>query len=109
MKVSELFSGFLEAEDLPEDKDITVTIESVRQPTAKDKGKDGKQMDKPIVQLAKVQKEWVLNKTNAKLIRRLYGNETDAWQGKPVTLYRTTCNAFGDPNTPCIRVRGKKL
>jgi hypothetical protein len=109
MKVSELFSGYLEAEDLPDDRDVTVTIESVRAPGKDDKGKDGRVMDKPIVKLTKVKKEWVLNKTNARTIRRMHGNETEAWHGKEVTIYRTTCAAFGDANTPCIRVRGNKL
>jgi hypothetical protein len=31
------------------------------------------------------------------------------WIGKEIQVYRTTCNAFGDKNCPCIRVRGKKL
>lgn len=109
MKVSEIFDGFLEAEDLPENKDVPVTIENVRQPCKDDKGKDGRLMDKPIVKLAKVKKEWVLNKTNARAIRRQYGNETDDWIGKQIIIHRTTCAAFGDPNTPCIRVRGKQL
>ena len=104
MKVSEAYSGFLEAEDIPEGKDIPVTIEAVRLPTNKDKGLDGKVMDKPIVKLAKVKKEWVLNKTNARLIRRQYGNETDSWAGKKIEIYRTTCNAFGK-TVACIRVR----
>jgi hypothetical protein len=110
MKVSEAFGGFLEAEDLPDGKDITVTIEAVREPGPDDKGQDGKQLDKPIIRLAKVQKEWVLNKTNAKAIRRIHGeNEMLNWIGKQVVLYRTTCSAFGDKNRPCIRVRGKSL
>ena len=110
MKVSESFGGFLEAEDLPENKDVTVTIESVREPGKDDKGQDGKPLDKPIIRLAKVKKEWVMNKTNSKVIRRLFGeNEMTNWIGKKVTLYRTTCNAFGDKNRPCIRVRGEAL
>lgn len=109
MKVSELFSGFLEAEDLPDGRDIEVTIESVRLPGKDDKGRDGRLLDKPIVRLAKVKKEWVLNKTNARAIRRLYGNETENWHGQPITVYRTTCAAFGDANTPCIRVRTASL
>lgn len=109
MKVSDAFPGFLEAEDLPEDKDVTVTIEGIRPSTKSDLGKDGRKLDNPIAKLKGVKKEWVLNKTNARSIRRLYGNEMDAWAGQKVTLYRTTCKAFGDPNTPCIRVRGRKL
>ncbi len=110
MKVSEAFGGFLEAEDIPDGKDIPVTIESVREPGKDDKGQDGKQLDKPIVKLAKVQKEWVMNKTNAKTIRRITGeNDMSKWAGQSITIYRTTCNAFGEKNRPCIRVRGGKL
>jgi hypothetical protein len=110
MKVSEAFGGFLEAEDLPDGKDITVTIESVRESGSNDKGTDGKQIDKPIVKLKGVKKELILNKTNARAIRRIYGeNEMDNWAGKQITIYRTTCPAFGDKNKPCIRVKGKQL
>ncbi len=109
MRVSEVFDGFLEAEDLEEGQDIPVTIQAVRQPGKDDKGLDGRVIDKPIIQLKGAKKEWVLNKTNARHIRRLYGNEMDEWAGKQITIFRTTCNAFGDPNTPCIRVRGLKL
>lgn len=105
MKVSESFPGFLEAEDLPEDRDIAITIEGVRMSTKNDKGKDGRPMDKPIVKIQGKSKEWVLNKTNARIIRRLYGNEMDNWEGQKITIHRTTCNAFGDPHTPCIRVK----
>jgi hypothetical protein len=57
MKVSEAFGGFLEAEDLPDGKDITVTIESVRESGSNDKGTDGKPIDKPILKLKGVKKE----------------------------------------------------
>ena len=108
MKVSEAFGGFLEAEDLPEGKDIPVTILGVRQSTKDDKGSDGKPIDKPLVQIQNVKKEWVLNKTCARVIRRLYGNDMSEWAGKKVTLHRDVCNAFGKRNVPCIRVRGKQ-
>ena len=45
MKVSEVFGGFLEAEDLPEGKDVPVTIGAVRESTQDDKGSDGKPID----------------------------------------------------------------
>ena len=104
MKVSDSFTGFIEAEDLPEGQDIKVIIEGVRKATAKDKGQDGKPLDKPIASIKGKEKQWVLNKTNAKTIRRIYGNEMDAWTGKEITIYRTTCNAFGK-TVACIRVR----
>jgi len=106
MKVSDVYGGFLEAEDLPEHKNIKLTIEGVRETNTKDKGKDGRAIeDQAIIKFSKAKKEWVLNKTNAKSIRRLYGNDMTAWVGQMVTIYRTTCNAFGNPKTPCIRVK----
>lgn len=102
--VSDSFPGFLEAGDL-DGKEVTLTISYVRQPEGGDKGKDGRDIDKPIVKFEKARKEWVLNKTCARTIRELYGNAYEAWEGKQVTLYPTTCNAFGDPHTPCIRVK----
>ena len=104
MKVSEAFAGFLEAEDLPQNKDIKVVIRSVRESTNKDKGQDGKNLDKPIVAIEGAKKEWVLNKTNAKTIRRAYGNDMSKWAGMSITIYRTTCNAFGK-TVACVRVR----
>jgi hypothetical protein len=56
-----------------------------------------------------VKKEMVLNKTNARTIRRHHGNEMDEWSGKKITLFRSTCDAFGKKNVPCIRVKGKTL
>lgn len=104
--VSEIFpSKYLEAADL-DGKEFCVVIESVEERHQGD-GKDGKKFVKPLVKFRKAKKGLVLNKTNAKIIRdRLcYGNEMQDWVGKPITLYPTTCNAFGEKDTPCIRVR----
>ena len=109
MKVSEVFGGFLEAEDLPQGKDVSVTILAVRESTADDKGSDGKPLNKPLVKIKGAKKEWVLNKTCARTIRRLYGNDMEQWAGKNISIYRDVCNAFGKRNVPCIRVRGKQL
>lgn len=50
------------------------------------------------------QKVLVLNKTNAISISGLHGTETDEWKGKKVTLYATTCMAFGS-RQDCVRVK----
>jgi len=104
MKISDVYEGFLEAEDIPANKNVPVKIVSVRQPSTKDKGLDGNKIDKPIVKLNNVKKEWVLNKTNARIIRRKLGNETEGWAGQEILIYRTTCKAFGK-TVPCIRVK----
>jgi len=109
MKVSDAFSGFLEAEDLPSNKEVEVEIESVRIGTRKDLGRDGRPIENPLMQIVGVKKEMVLNKTNARTIRRHHGNEMDDWPGKKITLFRSTCDAFGKKNVPCIRVKGKTL
>ena len=101
--VSGSFPGFLEAGDL-DGKDVTLKMKVVRQPGPNDKGLDGKPIDKPIVVFENARKEWVLNKTNARTIRLLYGDQFGEWKGKAVTIYPTTCPAFGE-TVACIRVR----
>tara|TARA_R100000734_G_C3310234_1_gene101012 strand:+ start:150 stop:512 length:363 start_codon:yes stop_codon:yes gene_type:complete len=101
--VSGSFPGFLEAGDL-DGNDITLAIKVVRESGPDDKGQDGKPLEKPIVVFANARKEWVLNITNARTIRTLYGDKYEKWKGKKVTLYPTTCRAFGETKA-CIRVR----
>lgn len=51
--------------------------------------------------------KFVLNKTNAQTIAKVLGSpETDDWRGKRITLYPTTCQAFGE-TVDCVRVRDK--
>ena len=82
-------------------RDVTVTIESVRA----EKISNGKSTDKrPVVKLRGTEKEFLVNKTNAKTIASLYGPNTDAWSGKPITLYPTQAS-FGGQLVDAIRVR----
>lgn len=53
------------------------------------------------------EKRLVLNKTNAVSIASMHGRDTDFWIGKKITLYATTCRAFGK-EVDCIRVKEKK-
>lgn len=101
---------FLAAPDL-HGKDVTVTIARVEVETLT--REDGKE-DRPVVHFVemqkrprKEQKRWVLNKTNAKAIAKLYGPETERWRDKQVTLFPSTCKAFGEV-VECIRVRPKR-
>lgn len=104
--VSRSFPGFLEAGDL-DGKEITVTIKTVREPGGQDKGQNGEPLkDKAIVIFEKAKKEWILNKTNARTIRSLYGDKYEGWKGKKVILFPTSCRAFGE-TVACIRVRCK--
>lgn len=105
MKVSDT-ATYLETEAL-EGKDWTLTIESVRRPGEKDLGTDGRKLsDKSVIIRYKgASKEHVACRTVQKQIRALYGNDMTAWSGKKIVLFPTTCPAFGNPKTPCIRVR----
>ena len=108
MKVSDT-SIYLEAAAITQD--TQVTIAGTRKPSSDEKGLDGRPFNPTcvIISYEKGTKEHVACRTVQKQIRALHGNDMKDWQGKQITLYPTTCKAFGDPKTPCIRVRGKQL
>lgn len=87
-------SKYLKAADL-RGKRVPVVIESI-DPRGSLKGKNGKDDTKPIVTLKGKDKEWVLNKTNATTLAKIYGNEVTAWLGKVVVLYGTRIQAGGE-------------
>lgn len=95
---------YLGSWDLPEDRDITVTIEGVKGGELTAVG--GKKNKKPIVSFVGKEKKFVCNVTNAKTISALYGNHVEKWAGKKITLYVGTTR---DPSTggdiACIRIR----
>ncbi len=85
-------------------KDVTATISDVK--AAKVKDSEGKEQKKPIIWFreSKDKRGLVLCKTNGRTIAALYGNETNEWIGKRITLFATTCEAFGK-TVECIRIR----
>lgn len=65
----------------------------------------GKKVDrKPIIRMRGKKKGFALNKTNAKTIAQLYGNDTTQWIGQAITIYPTT-TMFGSDKVDCIRVK----
>lgn len=68
-------------------------------------GKDAE--DKPVVHFHEDIGALVLNKTNASLITKLYGAETDSWAGKQIVLYSTPVQ-FGADMVDAVRVRAPK-
>lgn len=84
-----------------EGKDVTVRIVRVAAETLKNKSGENK---KPVVYFEGTDKGFALNKTNAKVIAAMYGNDTAAWIGKLITLYATQVS-FGPETTDAIRVR----
>jgi len=105
---------YLGAPDL-RGKDVALTIARVVRETLRTQ--DGDEI-KPIIYFKEMEerhakdpselnRKLVLNKTNATTIMGQLGNETDDWIGQKITLFATTCQAFGQ-TVDCIRVRGKK-
>jgi len=75
-------SDFLKVEDL-QGKNVTVTIASAK---IDEIGQGQNRERKIIVSLAGKTKKLVCNKTNAKVIAGLYGEEITAWAGQRITL-----------------------
>jgi hypothetical protein len=101
-----LYPGkYLKAADL-RGKDVTVTISDI-EPRHELQSTNGKKEKKPVVHMAGKEKLWIMNKTNAKTIAGIYGNEVTAWIGNRVILFPTTVQAGGQTHD-CIRVRSNK-
>ncbi|TAK10606.1 MAG: hypothetical protein EPO32_14850 [Anaerolineae bacterium] len=83
-------------------RDVTVTIDRVTAGTLV--GEGGRKSKKPVCYFVGKDKPLALNSTNCKTIAALYGNETDAWKGKRITLYPTVTQ-FGGEERECIRIR----
>lgn len=97
MRISSAFpSDFLKAADL-QGREPTVYIDHVE---FKDIGGD----HKPVVYFQGKDKGLVLNKTNATNISTLYGDETEDWRGKAVTLFSTYVD-FQGRSVEAIRVK----
>lgn len=102
VKISQVFpSKFVAAADL-NGKTVTLTIMGVT--LEKMVTHDQKKVEKPVVWFERATKGFVLNLTNAKIIAALYGDETDEWGSKRISIYPTQVRAFGKMQD-AIRVR----
>lgn len=98
MKISNAFpSKFLKAGNL-QDRNVTVTMSHV---VIEDVG-DGER--KPVLYFQGKNKGLVLNKTNSGTIAAVYGDDTEAWNGKLIVLYPAMVDFRGD-SVEAIRVR----
>jgi hypothetical protein len=82
-------------------KDATITITKVE--GRKLKSDRGEQL-KPVIWFEGSDKAFIGNKTNTKTIAAMYGNQTEDWIGKQITIYPTTTDVGGETRE-CIRVR----
>jgi hypothetical protein len=82
--------------------DVTVTIRSIAMSEVI--GAGGKKSKKAVVMFQGKQKGMVMGATCLKTIARIYGDDTDGWLGKPITIYPTTTEASGE-TVGTIRIR----
>lgn len=85
------------------DKTPTLTIKGVK--LCKLEDDKGRQKDKGIVFFREIDRGWVLCKTNAMCLARMFGDDTNDWTGKRVTLFSTPVQV-GKEKQPGIRVKG---
>lgn len=105
LRVSLAFpTKYLSAADLA-GKSCVVEISNVAREDLPVTGGSKRTESKFIISIKGASKQWVLNKTCARALQRLYGDEMRGWVGKRIELYPDVCVSFGVPNTPCVRVR----
>jgi hypothetical protein len=97
-------TGFIDESDLPEDR--TATIKSVAMEALQIPGRAKE--EKLVIRFEKAEKALVCNKTNATRIARMYGNDTEQWLGKAITLYFDPNVRFGPDRVGGVRVRPKQ-
>lgn len=104
MKMSKVFpSRYVKAAEL-NGKRVTVTIRNL---VMEEMTLPGKKPEKqPVLYFQNATKGLVLNKSNSDVISSFYGDESDFWGGKQITLYPTTITAFGEEHE-VIRVAKK--
>ena len=91
---------YIGAWDLKGDTTVTISRVEAKELTAQ----GGRKSKKPIVYFERADKGFACNKTNAKTIAGMYGNDTEQWVGKKLTLFATQTQMGGE-TVDCIRVR----
>ena len=106
-KMAERYEGtFLDALDLPEGAEVQVTIEAIVEPGA-EKDSAGKLIKSAIISFVGKRKRLILNKTNWKNLKAMFGPKSIDWVGQQIKLQRRYLDAahgFGINNTLAIRI-----
>ena len=103
MKRSDVFKGkYLKAEELC-GRSVTVTIERTDMEDITN-SQSGNTEQKAVVYFRGKEKGLVLNQINWTSIEDQWGDETDGWPGRQITLFATT-TPFGGKIVPCLRIK----
>jgi hypothetical protein len=94
MKLNDVFPArFVKSEDFEKGEERTLTVKNVER---EEIGQDEAKEIKPIIYFReKDAKPFVCNKTNWLTIAELWGEDSDDWIGKGITLYVTKVPSFG--------------
>ncbi len=87
-------SKYAKAADL-RGKNVPVVIDRII-PREKLMMQGGKSDQKPVIYLRGKEKGWILNKTNARAIAKIYGPEVMNWIGKTVVIMSAEVEARGE-------------
>jgi hypothetical protein len=103
MKLTEMFpSNLLKAADVSNaGGEMPLTISKIEMKEFD--GDNGSKERKAIIFFAN-DKQMVCNKTNGKTLGEMFGNETDDWIGKSITLIVQNVD-FAGKSTPAIRIK----
>jgi hypothetical protein len=102
MNIDQAFpSRFLKAADLDEKKGAILTVDRVVMDNVTDSE------EKPVIYFRETLQGLVLNKTNATMMKELYGPDTDAWAGRRILLMKDMVQ-FQGKLTPTIRIQFKR-
>lgn len=100
--------NYIGAWDFEPGQELTVTIKEIKQERVKNQ--DGKEENCTVAYFveSKTGKGLILNKTNMKMIQKVYGTPyIQDWVGKKITLSVAKVKAFGDV-VDAIRVKNKQ-
>ena len=103
-------SLWLTSEDLPHDRDVGVTIESVQR---RDKVKFQQGREKPVTLALRFvgrERELLLNATHRKTLRLLYGEGSEVLFGKKILLFvEQNVRRPDGTSGPAVRIRAKRF
>jgi hypothetical protein len=97
---------YLDALDLPENAEVPVVIESVADPKS-ETDSSGKVIKNAILSFVGKKKRLIINTTNYRNLKSMFGREPKDWIGKTIRIQRRYLDAargFGVNNTLCIRI-----
>jgi len=94
---------YLGAYSIEKNKSLILTISDVRREMVK--GTGGKNQECTVASFKEEQKPMILNRTNCKIIQKIYGTPyIEEWKNKQIEIYATNVDAFGD-NVEALRIK----